>query len=111
MRAATWIAAIALPVVAIFAGAACRSLPTEISLERPTAGAAIADNACWGQASKVFARMGEMGEHASQEETPREGLRNLARYLYEMGVIPDDSMQALGQYVASAYGLSIEACQ
>jgi hypothetical protein len=68
------------------------------------------DQACWGQATKVFAQMGEMGEHASQQPTPRLGLRNLARALYEEGVIPDDSLQALGAFVASAYGLSIDAC-
>jgi len=41
---------------------------------------------------------------------PRLGLRNLARALYEQGVIPDDSMQALGVVVANELGLSIEAC-
>jgi|GEM_PF-1893519 len=69
------------------------------------------DNACWGQATKVFAQTGEMGKHASQEETPRVGLRNLARMLYEDDAIADDSMQALGAFVAEAYGLSIEACR
>ena len=69
------------------------------------------DQACWGQASAVFAQTGEMGEHASQEETPRLGLRNLARALVEQGVIADDSMQALGAFVADTLGLSIDACQ
>jgi hypothetical protein len=54
--------------------------------------------------------MGEMGEHASQQPTPRLGLRNLARALYEEGAIPDDSMQSLGKFVAEALGLSIDAC-
>jgi len=66
--------------------------------------------ACWGQATKVFARTGEMGEHASQEPTPRLGLRNLARALFEAGIIPDDSMYSLGVFVSSELGLSIEAC-
>lgn len=52
-----------------------------------------------------------MGEHASQQETPRLGLRNLARALDEAGVIPDDSMQSLGAFVADQLGLSIEACE
>jgi hypothetical protein len=69
------------------------------------------DSACWGQATAVFAQTGEMGEHASQQETPRLGLRNLARALYDAGVIPDDSMQSLGAFVASELGLSIDACQ
>ena len=68
------------------------------------------DCACWGQATAVFARMGMMGEHASEQPTPRVGLRNLARYLADEGIIPDDSMQSPGEFVDSAYGLSIEAC-
>ena len=68
------------------------------------------DNACWGQATAVFAKTGEMGEHASQEPTPRLGLRNLARVLYDAGAIPDDSMQSLGAFVADALNLSIDAC-
>jgi hypothetical protein len=68
-------------------------------------------NACWGQASRVFAQMGAMGEHSSSFDTPRLGLRNLARSLYDAGTIPDDSMQALGTFVAEALGLRIDACQ
>jgi hypothetical protein len=67
-------------------------------------------NACWGQATAVFAQMGEMGEHASQQPTPRLGLANLAEELYEAGVIPDDSIQALGEFVADSLGLTIDAC-
>jgi hypothetical protein len=69
-----------------------------------------AANACWGQATRVFAQMGLMGEHASGFETPRLGLRNLARMLHEQNIIPDDSMQALGAFVAAELGLSIDAC-
>lgn len=73
--------------------------------------AAPGGNSCWGQASAVFARMGMMGEHSSQQANPRWGLRNLARELYDQGVLPDDSMQALGAFVAGELGLSIDACQ
>jgi hypothetical protein len=72
--------------------------------------AAASSNACWGQATAVFARTGVMGEHASQEPTPRLGLRNLARALADQGVIPDDSMQSLGQFVSQTLGLTIAAC-
>jgi hypothetical protein len=72
--------------------------------------AAPNDNACWGQATRVFAQTGEMGEHSSQQPTPRLGLRNLARALYDAGVIPDDTMQALGVFVATELGLRIDAC-
>lgn len=68
------------------------------------------DNACWGQASAVFAQTGVMGEHASEQPTPRLGLHNLAVTLYEAGVLPDDSLQSLGAFVADALGLSIDAC-
>jgi hypothetical protein len=51
-----------------------------------------------------------MGEHSSQQPTPRLGLRNLARALYDAGVLPDDSMQALGVFVANELGLSIDDC-
>ncbi|WP_105254284.1 hypothetical protein [Pseudoalteromonas sp. T1lg75] len=66
--------------------------------------------ACWGQATKVFAQTGVMGEHSSEQPTPRMGLRNLARLLYEAGIIDDDTMEALGQFVADELGLSIDAC-
>jgi hypothetical protein len=79
-----------------------------------TAMPALADSsnshACWGQATAVFAQTGVMGEHSSQQPTPRLGLRNLARALAEQGVIEDDSLQTLGAFVADALGLSIEAC-
>jgi len=68
------------------------------------------DPACWGQATAVFAQTGEMGEHASQQATPRYGLRNLARELFDAGVIEDDSMQALGAFVAAELGLEVDAC-
>lgn len=68
------------------------------------------DNACWGQASAVFAQTGEMGKHSSQQPTPRLGLKNLAEALYDAGVIEDDTMSALGAFVASELGLSIDAC-
>ena len=68
------------------------------------------DAACWGQASAAFAQTGEMGQHASEQPTPRLGLRNLARALYDAGAIPQPSMTALGIFVANELGLSIEAC-
>jgi hypothetical protein len=66
--------------------------------------------ACWGQATAVFAAMGMMGEHAKNQPNPRAGLRNLARELYRVGIIDDDSMAALGKFVAQELGLSIDAC-
>jgi hypothetical protein len=71
----------------------------------------LQEDACWGQATAVFAQMGVMGEHAAEQETPRIGLRNLARDLDDAGVLEDDSLQALGAFVAEFEGLTIEACQ
>lgn len=74
-------------------------------------GAEASEPDCWGQATAVFAQMGEMGEHASQEPTPRAGLRNLARQLEQLGIIPDDSMESLGVFVAQSLApLTIDAC-
>jgi hypothetical protein len=78
--------------------------------EIPEAQMAISPKACWGQATKVFAQMGQMGQHASEQPNPRLGLANLARALYDAGVIPEPTMQALGQFVAAELGLSIDAC-
>ncbi len=75
------------------------------------AGAAPNESSCWGQASQAFARDGLMGEHASSFETPRLGLRNLARALHDQGVLDDDSMQSLGAFVADELGYEIEACE
>lgn len=72
--------------------------------------AMAASAACWGQASAAFAAMGILGQHASQEANPRVGLRNLARLLYDAGLIPDDSMASLGAFVATEQGLEIDAC-
>ena len=72
--------------------------------------AAPDDDACWGQATSVFAQMGVMGQHASEQETPRLGLRNLARALHDAGAIPDDTLQALGAFATTELGLSIDAC-
>src|SRR5215467_12832603 len=75
-----------------------------------TASAAANDQACWGQATAVFAATGQLGQHASSEPTPHLGLANLAQALYAQGVIPAPTMQALGAFVAAQLGLSIDAC-
>lgn len=82
----------------------------------------LVDASCWGQASAVFAAMEDdptvagdfpgnaMGEHSASFGNPRAGLRNLARDLADAGIIPDGSMASLGQFVADALGLEIDAC-
>ncbi len=68
-------------------------------------------NSCWGQATAVFAQMGVMGEHASEQGEPRVGLAGLARLLFEAGVIPEPTLAALGVFVTGQLGLSIDACE
>lgn len=72
--------------------------------------ASAANAACWGQASAVFGQMGIMGQHASEQDEPRMGLRNLARQLADLGIIPDDSLASLGAYLNAELGLGVEAC-
>lgn len=83
---------------------------TLTSVTAPVSQASPSAPGCWGQATAVFAQMGMMGAHSSQQANPRVGLRNLARALYEQGVIADDTMDALGAFVAAELGLSIDAC-
>jgi hypothetical protein len=75
--------------------------------------AAPSENACWGQATKAYVdtEVGIMGKHASEFSTPRLGLRNLARFLHDQDILDDDSMQALGAFVAAEEGLEVDACQ
>ena len=76
----------------------------------PAQASAKPSQACWGQASAVFAQLGEMGEHASGYDNPRDGLMNLAKALFpDLSAI--EAFQALGAYVASELGLSIAACE
>ena len=66
---------------------------------------------CWGQASAVFAQMGLMGEHASQQPNPRDGLHNLAVTLYDDGVIEGPSLAALAAWLVSLDpDLTVAAC-
>jgi hypothetical protein len=77
----------------------------------PRAQAEAPYDACWGQATKVFAKMGKMGEHASQQEEPRHGLYNLAVDFYEAGIIDEPSMAAFGAFLVSIDpSLTVEAC-
>lgn len=68
-------------------------------------------SACWGQATAAFAQMGEMGEHASQQPTPREGLANLAQRLFDEAGVGDGTLQGLAAYLVSIDpDLTIDAC-
>ncbi len=97
--------------VMLLTGCTADGLLAEDEAAPVAASATSEDDACWGQATAVFAQFGEMGEHSSQQSTPRLGLANLADALYADGVISEPTIQALGAFVADALGLSIDACQ
>src|SRR6516162_11829669 len=94
----------------IYGTAAALTLAATLGVAPLTASASPNDQACWGQATKVFAATGELGQHASSQPTPREGLANLARALFDQGVIPAPTLPAPGAFVAAQLGLSIDAC-
>ena len=95
----------------IYGTAAALTAAVTLGVAPLTASAATPNGqACWGQATKVFAATGELGQHASSEPTPRLGLANLASALFAQGVIHAPTMQALGAFVAAQLGLSIDAC-
>ena len=108
-------APLALSLV-LLTGCTADSLLSDESGSETLAAASKANNssassdACWGQATAVFAMMGEMGYHASHQEEPRAGLANLADYLAMKGYIEEGTMQALGAFVAEGSNLTIEAC-
>ena len=121
------ISLVVLAVSTVFSAACSQStvptMPTSVSPTPPSssisapaatltlqARASRNQQACWGEATQAFAQLGDFGEHASQQATPRLGLRNVARALYEQGVLPDDSLQALGAFLSAALGLSIDSC-
>jgi hypothetical protein len=106
MRRTLFIAAFA--GIGLLAGCADPTGPAQATGVHPQF--AASPKACWGQATKVFARLGEMGKHAAGQPTPRVGLANLARLLYQAGTIPEPTMAALGAFVAADLGLSIDAC-
>ena len=57
---------------------------------------------CWGVVSAQLAEVeGGLGEHTSSQTLPRLGLGNVARLFFEMGLIDDPSVSALGSFLAS----------
>jgi hypothetical protein len=109
---------LALSVVATLCLTACVEAPTDPIADQQVTIQESQDAlfsrapaaACWGQASKVFAQLGAMGEHSANQANPRLGLRNLARALYDAGVLAGDTMYDLGVFVAAELGLEIDAC-
>ena len=69
------------------------------------------DKACFGLVAAAYGQLGLQGEHASSfAPDPRIGLANLAQLLFDMGVLDEPTMWALGEYLNEAENLNIEAC-
>ena len=82
------------------------------AMAAPASAASDVGSECWGQLPAAYAQTGAMGQHASQQETPRVANDGLARAPYEAGVLEDATIRALGVYLDSIDpDLAVEACQ
>jgi hypothetical protein len=60
-------------------------------------------NNCWGVVSAQLAQVeGGLGAHTSSQANPRLGLGNVARLFYELGMIDEPTLSALGAFLAGA---------
>ena len=59
---------------------------------------------CWGVVSAQRARTGGLGEHSSQQETPRLGLGNLSR------ILGFDHISEMGSFLAGVDGIPETEC-
>jgi hypothetical protein len=56
---------------------------------------------CWGVVTSQFARADRgIGEHSSNQTNPRLGLGNVAKALYDQGLISDPHVSDLGALLA-----------
>lgn len=56
---------------------------------------------CWGVVSSQLARAeGGIGEHSSSQTSPRLGLGNVAKLLFDLGLISDPHVSDLGALLA-----------
>ena len=75
------------------------------TLAIPSAALAVPDGSvpanCWGVVTSQFARVDSgIGEHSSSQTNPRLGLGNVARALFEAGLIDDPHVSNLGSLLA-----------
>lgn len=66
---------------------------------------------CWGVVTSQRAvAEGDIGQHAAAQETPRAGLGNVARLLYDLGISNGPHVSDLGSALASLDGLDSTFC-
>ena len=75
------------------------------ALAVPSTALAVPDDSvpanCWGVVTSQFAKADRgIGEHSSSQTNPRLGLGNVARALFEAGLIDDPHVSDLGALLA-----------
>ena len=66
---------------------------------------------CWGVVSAQRATtVGDVGEHASAQSTPRLGLGNTARLLFELGLSGGEHVSDLGSALATLDTIPETSC-
>jgi len=77
----------------------------------PVAAAAPANANCWGVVSAQRATtLGDIGQHASAQSTPRLGLGNTARLLFDLGLTAGPHVSDLGSGLATLDGIPETSC-
>ena len=75
------------------------------ALAIPSAASAVPDDTvptnCWGVVTSQFARADRgIGDHSSNQTNPRLGLGNVAKALFDQGLITDPHVSDLGALLA-----------
>ncbi len=90
----------------LLAGAAIAALAAG-----PAAAAGPANPSCWGTVSAQRATSThDIGEHASAQSTPRLGLGNTARLLFDLGLTSGPHVSDLGSTLAELDGIDATSC-
>jgi hypothetical protein len=66
---------------------------------------------CWGTVtSQRASTFHDVGQHSSSQSSPRLGLGNVARALYDAGLTSGPHVSDLGSFLASVDGLDETSC-
>jgi hypothetical protein len=77
----------------------------------PVFAASSTNHKCWGTVtSQRAATFHDIGEHSADQSTPRLGLGNVARALFEAGLTEGPTVGDLGAFLASVDGLDETYC-
>jgi hypothetical protein len=92
-------------LVSAVVAAALATVPTSALAGAP------AHPSCWGVVTSQRATTeGDIGEHASSQDSPRAGLGNVARLLYDLGISSGPHVSDLGSALATLDGLDATSC-